>query len=51
MKPVAKGWCQYESLKDGTLSMNDIALMNDALVVEEVNMERAQKYYDNQHKQ
>ena len=51
MRPVAKGWCKYESLKDGTLSMNDIALMNDALAVEEINTERVQKHYENQNKQ
>ena len=27
------GMCRYESLKDGTLSLSDIALMNDALSV------------------
>lgn len=27
------GMCRYESLKDGTLSLADIALMNDALNV------------------
>ena len=27
------GMCRYESLIDGTLSLSDIALMNDALAV------------------
>lgn len=33
MRPVIKGMCKYESLKDGTLDLADIALMNDALDV------------------
>lgn len=33
MRPVVKGMCRYESLKDGTLDLADIALMNDALAV------------------
>lgn len=33
MRPVVKGMCQYESLKDGTLDLADVALMNDALDV------------------
>ena len=31
LRPVAEGWCRYESLIDGTLGLEDIALMNDAL--------------------
>ena len=31
MRPVIKGMCKFESLKDGTLDLADIALMNDAL--------------------
>lgn len=34
MRPVLKGMCRYESLKDGTLDLADIALMNDALDVQ-----------------
>ena len=33
LRPVAKGMCKYESLIDGTLDLNDMALMNDALDV------------------
>lgn len=33
MRPVIKGMCKFESLKDGTLDLADIALMNDALDV------------------
>ena len=31
MRPVAHGMCHYESLKDGTLNMLDIGIMNDHL--------------------
>lgn len=37
MRPVIKGMCRYESLKDGTLDLADIALMNDALDVQSDN--------------
>ena len=29
--------CRYESLKDGTLSLADVALMNDAITVQAIN--------------
>lgn len=32
--------CRYESLKDGTLSLGDIALMNDMLDVKNENERR-----------
>jgi hypothetical protein len=31
MDPVLAGLCKYESLKDGTLDLADIALMRDAM--------------------
>ncbi|WP_158092959.1 DUF6889 family protein [Acetobacter sp. DsW_059] len=31
MRPVIAGMCKMESLKDGALDLEDIALMNDAL--------------------
>lgn len=31
MRPVLRGLCRYESLKDGTLDLCDIADMNDAI--------------------
>lgn len=37
MRPVLAGMCQFESLKNGTLDLADIALMNDALSVREDN--------------
>jgi hypothetical protein len=33
LRPVTKGMCRYESLKDGTLDLADLALMNEALDV------------------
>lgn len=38
MRPVLRGLCKFESLKDGTLSLYDIALMNESLDVESYNM-------------
>ena len=35
-----RGLCRYEGLKDGTLSLEDVALMNDALTVQEENERR-----------
>ena len=28
MRPVLRGLCRYEGLKDGTLSLEDVALMS-----------------------
>jgi len=39
MRPVLKGMCKFESLKDGTLDLADIALMNDALDVQADNQD------------
>ena len=33
LRPCRMGMCRYESLKDGTLDLFDVALMNDALDV------------------
>jgi len=35
-----EGLCRYESLLDGTLTLEDIARMNDALDVRAENQER-----------
>lgn len=43
MLPVMAGLCRYESLKDGTLDMADIALMNDAIRVRADNDEIARR--------
>ena len=31
MRPVLEGLCRYESLKDGTIDLVDLALLNDVL--------------------
>lgn len=41
MRPWARGRCSYESMIDGTLTMLDIARMNDALDVFDENQRRA----------
>jgi hypothetical protein len=41
MRPVLAGLCRYESLKNGTLDLADVALMNDALDVKRENENRA----------
>jgi hypothetical protein len=36
-RPFANGMCKYESVIDGTLSLADIATMNDVLTVKQEN--------------
>lgn len=43
MHPCLRGLCKYESLKDGTLDLEDIAVMNDALLVTDENERRMQQ--------
>ena len=40
MRPVLAGMCKYESLKDGTLDLEDVMIMNDALDVKNENERR-----------
>lgn len=47
MRPVDEGYCRYESLKDGTLDLEDIARMNDAIAVKYENQERIRKAQEN----
>jgi len=37
LRPVLRGMIKYESLMDGTLDIEDIALLNDALDVQDEN--------------
>lgn len=37
LRPVLRGLCKYESLVDGTLTLVDVALLNEALDVEAEN--------------
>lgn len=43
MRPVLEKCCNYESLIDGTLDLEDIARMNEAL---DVRMENERKYHE-----
>lgn len=43
LRPALKGMCRYESLKDGTLDLADVANMNDAL---DVAAENERRYLD-----
>jgi hypothetical protein len=40
MRPVDAGFCKYESLLDGSLTLEDIARMNEYLDVREENETR-----------
>jgi hypothetical protein len=40
MRPVLHGMCRFESLKNGAVDLYDIALMNDALDVQDENERR-----------
>lgn len=42
LRPVVRQLCRFESLKDGTVDLCDIALMNDALDVIDENRVIAQ---------
>lgn len=37
MRPVDRGYCRYESLIDGSVGLEDIARMNDAIDVRDEN--------------
>jgi len=41
---VIRGLCRFESLKDGTVDLADIALMNDALDVQADNQLLLEQY-------
>ncbi|WP_445658529.1 DUF6889 family protein [Achromobacter sp. NCFB-sbj8-Ac1-l] len=43
LAPVLEGLCKYESLKDGSLDLADIALLNDALSVRADNKAEAHR--------
>lgn len=40
IRPALEGLCRYESLKDGTLDLADVAKMNEALDVKAENEKR-----------
>jgi hypothetical protein len=43
LRPALRGLCGYEGLRDGTLDLEDVAVMNEALDVEQENQARVQK--------
>lgn len=43
MRPVLRGMCRYESLLDTTVDLVDIALMNEAINVDDENRARVTK--------
>ncbi|WP_227559037.1 DUF6889 family protein [Acinetobacter calcoaceticus] len=43
---MIRGLCRYESLKDGTVDLADIALMNDALDVQADNQLLLEQFND-----
>jgi hypothetical protein len=43
MRPALRGLCRFESLRDGTLDLEDVAVMNAAIDVENENDYRRQK--------
>lgn len=48
MRPVLEGCCRFESLLDGTLGLEHIALINDALDVKHENELRYMKAKEKQ---
>lgn len=40
MRPVLRGLCSYESLIDGSVSLVDVTIMNDALNIQDENAAR-----------
>ena len=40
LRPVLRGMCKFESLKDCTLGLADVAIMNEAIDCEEENRTR-----------
>ena len=43
LRPVLRGCCRYESLKDGSLDLLDIVKLNEAMDVEQENTRLAQE--------
>ena len=43
LRPVMEGMCRYESLIDGTLDLEDIVIMNEAIDIRAENQYRMEK--------
>lgn len=50
MRPVHEGMCKYESLLDGTLDLEDLQTMHDALDVKQENERRWLDYEKSKNK-
>lgn len=46
LRPVLRGMCKYESLKDGMLDLHDLARMNEMLDVEDENRARVAEWVE-----
>jgi hypothetical protein len=46
MRPVLAGLCKYESLLNGTIHIEDILRMNDALDVKDENERRLHEFHN-----
>jgi len=40
LRPVMRGLCRYESLIDGSMCLADVALLNEAIDIEQENARR-----------
>lgn len=47
MRPCVEGMCLYESMLSGKIGMHDIARMNEALDVREINRQKARSLTEN----
>jgi hypothetical protein len=43
LRPVIRGYCRFESLKDGSITLEDIAVLNDAADLFDENQRRAEE--------
>jgi hypothetical protein len=50
MRPVLRGLVRYESLRDGSLGLRDVYLLNETIDVETENTWRAQKALEGKRK-
>jgi hypothetical protein len=48
LRPVEAGMCRYESLIDGTLTLLDLARMNEYLLIQAENKARVSEAYRDQ---
>lgn len=49
LRPVREGMCRYESLRDGTLTLEDILLMNAYLDNDAHNLAKIREFVNGKH--